>query len=286
MRSGQLRTTRRLVAVVSVSWCIGAAAAVAPEAFRTSSQETQRPTSNLVGIVDKLSGRWALSADQRQLRVRSPIYSTDSIFTRDSTAASITVHLVTTGKPWSLACSQEKPCRGSYKPASSSVSGLWAFVTLFGLSEEVLNRILPAARGVSSGGPNHAVVNRSSSGIDLTPALEQVAPGSYTVTLRRITDTGDEAPGLDASVRVGGGGKADVTLLDAGLYRLTVVDHTAEPVGLPAIVLALDNGDAETRAIWKEAVAETRAWTTASPGTIDSARVRVLFALNERRKRG
>jgi len=286
MRRGQLWTIGCLVAVVWIGWCFATPAVVSTTAFVISLEPTQKPASNLVGIVDRMSGRWLLERDLRALRVRSPIYSGDAILTRDTTAATITVHLIATGKPWTMVCSEAKPCRGTYKPEAPSSSGLWAFVTSFGLSDEALDRILPAARGASSSGPTHAVVDRSATVLDLKPALANVAPGSYTIKLRRVTEGGDEASGLDASVRLTTDGNADVKVLDAGLYRLTVVDQNAEPVGSAAIVLALDASDAEARTIWTAAVAETTSWTTASQGTIDSALVRVLFALNERRKRG
>ena len=250
-----------------------------------SAEPAQKPTSDLIGIVDRISGRWSITHDDRPLRVRSPIYAGDTIATRDQASASITVYLVAAGKPWSVSCSNETPCKATYKPASQTSSGLWAFVTSFVVSEGLLDRILPAARSASTGGPTHALVNRSEGTVDLTPALEHLPPGSYTVSLKPITDTGSEATGREASVRVGDNANTTVGTLEAGLYRLRVADQSGEAVGLPVVVLALDD-DPEAHAIWKDAVAQTTAWTTAGQGTIDSALVRVLFALNERRRRG
>jgi hypothetical protein len=245
-----------------------------------------KPARDLIGIVDRISGRWNITHDDRPLRVRSPIHSGERIAPRDSRAGSITIYLLATGKPWTTTCSKEQPCHGTYEPAAPAPSGPWAFLTSFAPSEARLDRILPAGRGTSSGGPNHALVTRSATTVDLAAALQHVAPGDYILRFTPITETGGEPVGHDATVRAGDDAGMKVPLFGAGLYRVTVVDQSGQTVGLPAVVLALDDTDLEARALWKDAVSQTQSWNAASQGTIDSALVRVLFALNERRTRG
>jgi hypothetical protein len=120
----------------------------------------------------------------------------------------------------------------------------------------------------------------------LKPALEHVASGRYSVRVRRLTDTGAEGPGADGGIRVGDDASTTIAAVDPGIYRMTLEDQGGEPVGVPAIVLVLDESDRDARTLWKDAVAQAASWSSASQGTIDSALVRVLFALNERRKRG
>jgi len=216
------------------------------------------------------------------------IYRGQTLFIDRSTSGLVSVVMFANGQKWERRCSEAAPCEGSYRPSAAgdgqkSSTGFWAFFVSYWTPERQLEPLVLGSRSTGGNGPRHALLQRSSTGVDLQPALENVKPGSYRVTLAPVSASISSEPRRE-TLRIDPNASPVFPRLSPGLYVLTLMTEAGETVGSSATVLVIDETDTKIRTAWEEARSVAAGWS-ASELTIEAMLVRTLHALDAQRKR-
>lgn len=236
-----------------------------------------------IGMVDLVSGPWRLVQQNRLLARGQFVYEGQTVSVGRSTTGTISIVMFATRQRWEKRCDASAPCQGSYRlpsPEGRKLPSILAFVRSYWTPERELEPIVMGSRSTAAGGAVHALLLRSSGGVDLESSINQVTPGKYAVALMPAAAT---SPAWRAVIEVGPDARpAAPPELAAGLYTLTLETQSGESVGSVATVLVINEDDAAIRAAWDEARAEADTWL-ASEATVGMWLVRVLYALDAQR---
>ena len=235
------------------------------------------------GIVNQISGPWKLVQSNLLLARGQMILNGQSITIGTSTIGSVSIAIFGRREKWEKTCTQAAQCQGSYRLSSdvpTSASRFWKFFVDFWTPDRAPQPVLLGSRSADAA-PNPALLDRTEATVDLRPALEQVAAGSYEITITPLAGSGSLGrPAWQGKVSVAPGQPSTIPAVPAGLYQLTLSSG-----GSSTTVLILDGPVPDLRAAWVDAQTMARTWTGVSEVTIEAFLVRALYSIDAQRKR-
>ena len=250
----------------------------------------QQQSRVLIGIVDRVSGRWIRPQDppndRQPLAAGTLIHEGQTLFTEHSATSSIAIVIFATGQVWRKVCTPQDPCEGSYRlPAPAArEQGFWAFLSGYWTPQRKFPSVFARARAAADAGPRHALLRITDGRADLAPALEGLPPAKYSIVL--LAPAGSSAEGrprqeLSIQMQTGGGQAATVAVaLAPGLYAMAITDDAGQSVGSTVAVLAIDKGFESAQHTWTSVQQEAAGWTGVQRDTVDTLLVRTLFVLD------
>lgn len=250
----------------------------------------QPASPQAIGIVDQISGPWKLVQRNRLISRGEMIFEGQTVSVGRATSGFIAVLLFATNQRWEKKCGQGQPCEGTYRPSAGLVrserKGFLAFFLDYWTPDRPLEPMLMGSRSAGDRGPAHALLERSPQGVSMKPALANVAPGSYRITIVPAPgSTSAGGAGWEGVLTVGAEARSEVAGLSPGLFILTLGSESGQTVGSNAVLLVIDATETHLRAAWEEAQAMARAWPAVSPVTLDTWFARALYSLDAHRKR-
>jgi len=281
MSNHHQRRARCHAAVVALSICV----------LLTPGLSGQPASPPAIGIVDQIRGPWKLVQRNFLISRGEMIYEGQTVGVGRATSGFISILLFATNQRWDKKCSEAEPCEGTYRPSAGAAraesrKGFLTFFLDYWTPDRPLEPMLMGSRSAGDRGPGHALLERSAQGVSLKPALSNVAPGSYRVTIVPAPgSTSEGRAGWEGPLSVGTEGRSDIAGLSTGLFILTLSSESGQTVGSNAVLLVIDDTEPHLRAAWEEAQAMARAWTSASPVTLDTWFARALYSIDARRKR-
>jgi hypothetical protein len=237
-----------------------------------------------IGIVDKVEGGpWTCPQNSKPepLARGAFLFPGQTVNIEASSQATIAVVLFATGKIWEKRCTAADPCEGSYRPPqpASRSTGLLAYLESFIHEDTSVPSIFAASRSMGPKGPSHALLLVTAQQIDLTEALQGVAPGHYGLLLipagAQTANQAESEKGIPIDWE---GTSLKLPAPASGLYALRL-SSAGEYFGDTAAVLVVREDAERDQKVWSNVKAQTRRWTGVSPDTIDALLLATLSAL-------
>lgn len=236
------------------------------------------------GIVNQVSGPWKLVQSNLLLARGQMILTGQTISIGTSTDGSVSIAMFGRRQMWEKKC----PCQGSYRlssDAEGSLTRFWKFFVDFWTPDRAPQPVLMGSRSVGVV-PNPALLDRTETSVDLRPALEQVAPGSYQITITPVSGSATiDRAAWQGKVSVEPGQASTIPSIPSGLYLMTLSSDSSATGGASTTILVLDGTASDLRAAWVDAQTMARAWSGVSDVTIEAFLVRALYSIDAQRKR-
>jgi hypothetical protein len=195
--------------------------------------------SNPAGYVLAVQGEWKwASKGNPKVSAGDPVVE-NSTARATGAQAKLTIAMLD-GTVKSFDCPPLNPCAAAIGPFRKPPDSLSARLSAVGKTFFAQREAMPIyamSRGANAGEFQHAVVVLRDQGTDLTPAIKQLDPGSYTVRFRSIQGAAAtyssaftwDPPGSTSTI---------IRNLKPGVYELVVSSNDGRRIGSTPIILA------------------------------------------------